>query len=108
MTNLTLKKDTLHIIGVSLTHAKDLFRDHVWKLRCQRFDLFEKEKGITAAMKTSHPPGLKPNLPIGTSALHITNSSRPPSPDRWKKWISLSLSTGRPWMGFLRHINSLF
>jgi hypothetical protein len=98
------KKESLNAIGKILTASKDIFHDDAWSLRCREFALFEASEGISMKDKTS---GLSNSARFRSTTPSNTHQTSPSSSSRWMKWITQSLITGLPWMGFRIHINSL-
>jgi hypothetical protein len=105
LTNLLLtvtsKSNVAAIINNICGTAQSIFRDDVWNYRCEEFNEWEKRHNIDGRLKKSSSAGYKRDP--------ATNSipSRSSTSDRWKSWISQSIDTGRPWLGFRIHINSL-
>jgi hypothetical protein len=82
--------------------AQSLFRDEIWDYRCEKFTEWEISKGISHEQKHASSSGYTrwrdPN--------NNTSPSQAPVA-RWKSWIAQAIDTGRPWLGFHIHINSL-
>ena len=90
------KPDMLYCLNKALTITQDSFYAHLWKPRCIEFAKFETKKGISSSDKMRPPRS--DTAPIQQTITTV------PFPDsttlRWKKWISLSLSSGSDWMKF--------
>jgi hypothetical protein len=104
------KKDSTRILCTAFSAAKELFYQHVWLFRCEEFIKFEISEGITHSIKRSHFTTTTSQKHSSSSrdsnrSNHISQLSS--AINSWKSWISESLNTGHPWLGFLIHINSL-
>ena len=105
LSQIFLKKDVSRIVCAVFSAAKELFHKHVWLFRCEEFDVFELSEGITQQLKHS-PYKSSSTSPTSSSISHLF-ALLISADTKWKSWIAQSLNTGRPWSGFLSHINSL-
>jgi len=103
ITTVVTKKEAEIIINNVTGVAQTLFKDEVWSYRCQIFNEWEIRKGITDNMKKSSSSGSSRSRALNNNHLLTT----PSATDRWKSWIAQEIDTGRPWLGFQIHINSL-
>jgi hypothetical protein len=96
------RKDATDITNNIGHIAQSLFRDEIWNYRCEKLAEWETSKGISQEDKRASSAGFTrwrdPNTNISPSQAPIS---------RWKSWIAQAIDTGRPWLGFQVHINSL-
>ena len=95
------QKEKSTYINSIISTAQLIFHDEIWNYRCELFNEWERSKGITPQLKKDSSSGFIRN------SVSTTNASRASTVNRWKTWIDQSIDTGRPWMGFRIHINSL-
>jgi hypothetical protein len=80
----------------TITH--DIFKEHIWKPRCDAMIIFERNNNITTKQKRS-----------STSTPSSNSLPRTPSSplNRWQTWTSRAMDTGFSWQDFHTCINSL-
>jgi len=103
LTTAVAKQEATSIINNVLGVAQSLFRDEIWSYRCDLFNEWETRTGITADKKKSSSAGFARSR----AANNNRSSISPSDSGRWKSWIAQEIDTGRPWLGFQIHINSL-
>src|SRR5436190_2652780 len=101
LSTVTNQKEKATCINTIISTTQLIFHDEIWNYHCELFNEWERNKGITPQLKKASSSGFTRN-----SASNI-NASRASTANRWKTWIDQSIDTGRPWMGFQIHINSL-
>ena len=100
---VTSRKEATDITN-NISHiAQSLFREGIWDYRCSKLAEWELSKGITSEQKRT-PPARSARWRDPDT---ISNSSPISIVTRWKSWIAQAIDTGRPWLGFHIHINSL-
>ncbi len=96
------KKVTSTIINHQIAAAQSLFKRTVWATRCELFQEWEAGRNITSSQKHASSSGYSRN-----SSTHASRLTSAPSSNRWRSWIASAIDTGKPWLGFQIHINSL-
>src|SRR4051794_18654395 len=81
---------------ITITH--EIFKEHIWKPRCEAMIAFEKNNNITTKQKRSST-----SLPSSNSL----SRNLPSLLNRWQTWISRAMDTGFSWQDFHTCINSL-
>jgi hypothetical protein len=95
-------KEAADITSNIIFIAQKIFHDDIWSYRCDKFLEWESSKGISNEIKRASSSGFRRYRSPANNNNPSTASS-----SRWKSWIAQSIDTGRPWLGFQTHINSL-